>query len=134
MLALFSPGEVCRQRFMSKLKDRLRRPRLQYGLMEHSWSFIYGMWELGGKSWRGCSTRTVIPNTLTDVQVNAKKALIEKKIDRTVFNVENSISAIGTDALELLSKVPGVRVLNDKVSLVGKGEVNVMINDKLVPL
>ncbi|QDW26683.1 TonB-dependent receptor [Pedobacter sp. KBS0701] len=76
----------------------------------------------------------LIPNTLTDVQVNAKKVLIEKKIDRTVFNVENSISAIGTDALELLSKIPGVRVLNDKVSLVGKGEVNVMINDKLVPL
>ncbi len=74
------------------------------------------------------------PAILTDVQVSAKKALIEKKIDRTVFNVENSISAIGTDALELLSKVPGVRVLNDKVSLVGKGEVNVMINDKLVPL
>ncbi|NMN39293.1 outer membrane beta-barrel family protein [Pedobacter sp. SG918] len=74
------------------------------------------------------------PNTLADIQINAQKALIEKKIDRTVFNVENSISAIGTDALELLSKVPGVRVLNDKVSLVGKGEVNVMINDKLVPL
>jgi len=74
------------------------------------------------------------PATLADIQVNAKKALFEKKIDRTVFNVENSISAIGTDALELLSKVPGVRVLNDKVSLVGKGKVNVMINDKLVPL
>ncbi|TCD27319.1 TonB-dependent receptor [Pedobacter psychrodurus] len=73
-------------------------------------------------------------NTLVDVQINARKALIEKQIDRTVFNVENSISAIGTDALELLSKVPGVRVLNDKVSLVGKGGVNVMINDKLLPL
>ncbi|MBO9672733.1 MAG: TonB-dependent receptor [Sphingobacteriaceae bacterium] len=71
---------------------------------------------------------------LADVQVSAKKALIEKKIDRTVFNAENSISAIGTDALELLSKVPGVRILNDKVLLVGKGGVNVMINDKLVPL
>lgn len=72
--------------------------------------------------------------SLNEVEVNVKKALIERKIDRTVFNVENSILAIGTDALELLSKVPGVRVLNDKVSLVGKGGVNVMINDKLVPL
>ncbi|WP_406824208.1 carboxypeptidase-like regulatory domain-containing protein [Pedobacter sp. KACC 23697] len=43
----------------------------------------------------------VIPNTLKDVQVNAKKALIEKKIDRIVFNVENSISVIGTDAILL---------------------------------
>jgi len=74
------------------------------------------------------------PNKLTDVQINARKALVEKQIDQTVFNVENSISAIGTDALELLSKVPGVRVMNDKVSLVGKGGVNVMINNKLVPL
>ncbi|MFD2583309.1 TonB-dependent receptor domain-containing protein [Pedobacter vanadiisoli] len=73
-------------------------------------------------------------DTLADVQVSAKKALMEKKIDKTVFNAENSISAIGTDALELLSKVPGVRILNDKVLLVGKGGVNVMINDKLVPL
>lgn len=72
--------------------------------------------------------------SLNEVEVNAKKALIERKIDRTVFNVENSVSAIGTDALELLSKVPGVRVLNDQVSLVGKGGVNVMINDKLVLL
>ncbi|WP_293312917.1 outer membrane beta-barrel protein [Pedobacter sp. UBA5917] len=72
--------------------------------------------------------------SLNEVEVNGKKATIEKKIDRTVFNVENNVSAIGTDALELLSKVPGVRVLNDKVSLVGKGGVNVMINEKLVPL
>ncbi|WP_162235774.1 TonB-dependent receptor [Pedobacter sp. Leaf216] len=73
-------------------------------------------------------------NALKDVQIDAKKVLIEKKIDRTIFNAEHSVSAIGTDALELLAKVPGVRVLNDKVSLVGKGEVNVMINDKLVVL
>jgi len=73
-------------------------------------------------------------NRLADVQIDARKALIGKKIDRTVFNVENSIAAIGTDALELLSKVPGVRVLNDKISLVGKGGLNVLINDKLVPL
>lgn len=71
---------------------------------------------------------------LADVQIHSKKPLLEKKIDRTVFNVENSVAAIGTDALELLAKVPGVRVMNDQVSLVGKGAVNVMINDKLIQL
>ncbi|MDQ1140269.1 outer membrane beta-barrel family protein [Pedobacter agri] len=71
---------------------------------------------------------------LADVQINSKKPLVEKRIDRTIFNVENSISAIGTDALELLAKVPGVRVMNDQVSLVGKGAVNVMMNDKLIQL
>ncbi|MFW0715691.1 outer membrane beta-barrel protein [Pedobacter sp. N23S346] len=73
-------------------------------------------------------------NTLADVQIDSKKNLIEKKIDRTVFNVENSVLAFGTDAFELLAKVPGIRVLNDQISLVGKGAVNVMINDKLAQL
>ncbi|WP_316795891.1 outer membrane beta-barrel family protein [Pedobacter agri] len=73
-------------------------------------------------------------NTLDEVQINSKKPLFEKKIDRTVFNVENSIAALGTDALELLAKVPGVRVMNDEVSLVGKGNINLMINDKLIQL
>lgn len=75
-----------------------------------------------------------LANTLNDVEVNAKQNFIERKIDRTVFNVNNSVIAIGTDALELLSKIPGVRVMSDKISLVGKGSVNVMINDKLVQL
>lgn len=75
-----------------------------------------------------------ISNNLKDVNISFRKNIIERKIDRTVFNAENSIAAIGTDALELLAKIPGVRVLNDKVSLVGKGTVNVMINDRLIQL
>jgi len=75
-----------------------------------------------------------ITNNLKDVQISIKKQLIEKKVDRIVFYAENSVAAIGTDVLELLAKVPGVRVLNDKVSLVGKGGVNVMVNDKLIQL
>lgn len=71
---------------------------------------------------------------LKEVTVNSKRALIEKKIDRTVFNVDRSVAAIGTDALELMAKVPGIRVVNDRVSLVGKAGVSIMINDKLTPL
>jgi len=75
-----------------------------------------------------------VTHNLNDIQINLKKKLIEKKVDRTVFNAENSTAALGTDALELLAKVPGVRVLNDRVSLVSKGGVNVMVNDKLIQL
>ncbi|WP_182955636.1 outer membrane beta-barrel protein [Pedobacter gandavensis] len=71
---------------------------------------------------------------LQDVNINYKKGVIERKIDRTVFNVDRSIAAIGTDALELMAKIPGVRVVNDRVSLIGKAGVNIMINDKLTPL
>ncbi|WP_316832628.1 outer membrane beta-barrel protein [Pedobacter aquatilis] len=73
-------------------------------------------------------------NHLAEVQVSARKPLMEHRVDRIIFNAENSISGIGNDAIELLSKVPGVRVLNDRVSLVGKGAVNVMVNDKLIAL
>ena len=71
---------------------------------------------------------------LQNVEIQFKKALIEKKVDRTIFNVDGSVAAIGTDALELMSKVPGIRVVNDRVSLVGKGSINIMINDKITPL
>ncbi len=71
---------------------------------------------------------------LQNVEIQFKKALIEKKVDRTIFNVDGSVAAIGTDALELMSKVPGIRVVNERVSLVGKGSINIMINDKITPL
>lgn len=77
---------------------------------------------------------TNTPIELQDVTINSKKILIDKKIDRTVFNVEKSIAATGTDALGLMAKIPGVRVVNDRVSLVGKGGVQLMINDKLIIL
>ncbi|HMT36609.1 MAG TPA: carboxypeptidase-like regulatory domain-containing protein, partial [Chitinophagaceae bacterium] len=44
---------------------------------------------------------------LKEVKVLAKKPMIEVKADKTVFNVEQSINASGTNALELLRKCPG---------------------------
>ena len=39
--------------------------------------------------------------------------MIEVKADKTIVNVENSINAVGSDALELLRKSPGVLVDKD---------------------
>ncbi len=70
---------------------------------------------------------------MKEVAVTVKKPLIERKIDRIIFNVENSITAIGSDALEALSKAPGVHVSGtDEISLAGKSTVSVMIDDKLL--
>ncbi|WP_276135233.1 TonB-dependent receptor domain-containing protein [Polluticoccus soli] len=71
---------------------------------------------------------------LAAVIVSSRKPLIERKADRTVLNVENTISAIGSDAYELLRKAPGVRVTNNSVSLAGKSTVSIMIDGKLVRL
>lgn len=71
---------------------------------------------------------------LEEVIIAAKKKLIERKIDRLVFNVENSTKASEGDALEVLRVTPGVRVQNDKVTMIGKSNLQVMINGKIIEL
>ena len=71
--------------------------------------------------------------TLSAVKVTAaiKKPLIERKIDRTILNVDASITNAGTTALEVLEKAPGVTVDKDgNVSLKGKQDVMIMLDGK----
>jgi iron complex outermembrane receptor protein len=72
---------------------------------------------------------------LKTVSVQSTRPLIERKLDRTVMNVENSVLAAGNSALEILERAPGVSVdKDDNISLNGKAGVTVMINDKLTYL
>ena len=71
---------------------------------------------------------------LQEVSIKGSKALIEKKIDRTVFNVGNSIAAKGTDLTQALALTPMLRVDGNSISIVGKSGVSVMINDRIVNL
>jgi iron complex outermembrane receptor protein len=72
---------------------------------------------------------------LQGVTITAAKPLIERKLDRTVMNVENSVLAAGNNALEILERAPGVTIdKDDNISLKGKQGVTVMINDKLTYL
>jgi hypothetical protein len=73
-------------------------------------------------------------NQLNEVVISGTKPLIERKIDRTIFNVSQSISAIGGDALDAIKKAPGVSVSNDAIALIGKGSVNILIDGKLLQL
>ncbi|MDB4999017.1 MAG: hypothetical protein JWR76_94, partial [Mucilaginibacter sp.] len=69
---------------------------------------------------------------LQTVTITSSKPLIERKLDRTVMNVENSVLAAGNSALEILERAPGVTIdKDDNISLKGKQGVTVMINDKL---
>lgn len=73
--------------------------------------------------------------TLKSVEINAAKPLIERKLDRTVMNVENSILAAGNSAMEILERAPGVTIdKDDNISLRGKQGVTVMIDGKLTHL
>ena len=57
--------------------------------------------------------------------------MIEQAIDRTIVNVDASITNIGTSALEVLEKSPGVSVDRDgNISLKGKEGVLIMVDGR----
>ncbi|MDR6369195.1 hypothetical protein J2795_000568 [Chryseobacterium bernardetii] len=69
------------------------------------------------------------------VTLTARKKLIERKTDRLVFNVSNSVASQGMDAVDALATTPLVKVDdNTGVSIVGKSGVAVMINDRILNL
>jgi len=69
---------------------------------------------------------------LKQVTVEGKKPFIERRADKTVLNVENSIVSSGGTALEVLEKAPGVVVdkQNDQIRLNNKSGITVMIDGK----
>ncbi len=74
-------------------------------------------------------------NTLNEVIVTTTRPLLEMKPDKMVFNVDGSINATGSDALELLRKSPGVVVdNNDNITLMGKNGVKIFIDGRPSPL
>lgn len=73
--------------------------------------------------------------SLQGVTVTSKKPMIEVKADKTIFNVEASINATGSNALELLQKSPGVQVdNNDNITMKGKTGVKVYVDGKMMQL
>ncbi|MDQ3551371.1 MAG: TonB-dependent receptor, partial [Bacteroidota bacterium] len=65
------------------------------------------------------------------VTVNARRPLIEQKIDRTIVNVEASVTNVGATAMEVLEKSPGLSVDKDgNISLKGKQGVMVLIDGR----
>lgn len=71
---------------------------------------------------------------LDEIVVSTKPKLFERKVDRTVFNIDQSIHANNSNAKDLLKLTPGLKVDKDQISLIGKSSMQVMINDKMLPL
>ena len=66
-----------------------------------------------------------------EVTVTAKKPLIEQKLDRTIVNVEASVTNVGATAMEVLEKSPGISVDKDgNISLKGKQGVQIYIDGR----
>lgn len=67
---------------------------------------------------------------LGEAVVTATRPLFEQKADRLIVNVANSPIAAGGTALEILTKVPGVVIIQDKVTLGGSRNIQVWIDGK----
>ena len=68
---------------------------------------------------------------LKEVSVTSKKQFIERKIDKTIVNVDASPTNAGASALEVLEKSPGISIDKDgNISLKGKQGVQVYVDGR----
>ena len=69
---------------------------------------------------------------LNAVTVSTQKPFIQQEIDKTIVNIANSVTAVGSNVWEILDKVPGVVVNNNNntISLQGKNGVMIYIDGK----
>ena len=85
----------------------------------------------GGTANLGAVALAATAQKLGEVVVVAQKALIEERVDRTVYNAENDQTARGGDATDVLRRVPLLSVdLDGNVSLRGSSNIRVLINNK----
>lgn len=78
-------------------------------------------------------TLIILENTqeLDEVVVAYKKPTLEQKVDRLVFNIENTALS-DSDIWDVLKRTPGVVVVNDELTIKGSSNIGVMINGKIV--
>nr|WP_294860349.1 outer membrane beta-barrel protein [uncultured Fluviicola sp.] len=75
------------------------------------------------------------PKEVEEVTITATKPMIERKPGMMVLNVEQSLSATGSSAFEILEKSPGVSISStDNISLNGKSGIIVQIDGKAQPM
>jgi iron complex outermembrane receptor protein len=71
---------------------------------------------------------------LGEVVIETKKATVEQKTDRLVYNLENNVTTVGGDALSAINTAPGVVVQNNTINILGKGTSRVMIDGRMIEL
>lgn len=70
-------------------------------------------------------------NSINGVTIISNLPIIEHKVDRYVANIENTLSATGKNAVELLTLLPGIQVEpNGNIRIDGITGVTLMIDEK----
>ncbi|WP_426094748.1 outer membrane beta-barrel protein [Flavobacterium sp. DSR2-3-3] len=73
-------------------------------------------------------------NILGEVVVKSSAKLIKRKLDKTVFSVQNSPIASTGNGFDALKRTPGLTLKNDEITMLGKSGVRIMVEGKMVEL
>jgi outer membrane receptor protein involved in Fe transport len=95
------------------------------------WLGMIWAFHVSGQSVAGMVKDSIPTKTLKVVVVKGKRALIEEKLDRTIYNVERDKSLTGGDATDALRRVPLLSVdIDGNVTLRGSANLKVLINGR----
>lgn len=79
----------------------------------------------------GNITYTPSVSHLNEVTISDNKSLVEYKLDKKIVNVEQDLSSIGGNAVDVLKNVPSVQVdMDDNVSIRGSSNITILIDGK----
>lgn len=69
-------------------------------------------------------------NLLSTVEITAKVPLMEQRADKLIVNVADNITNTSGSLLDVMKKVPGMLVINDRLSMAGSGSPTILLNGK----
>ncbi len=78
----------------------------------------------------GTITLEKLNKQLKEVTVTFNKPYIETKLGKTVLNLENSVFGLGSTGFEIFETLPGINIKSNELSLNGKSNIAVFIDDK----
>lgn len=71
---------------------------------------------------------------LDELTISKVKNSIEKKIDRLIFHVDQLAQSQGGDVYDLLKITPRVQIINESISISGKGKVGFLVDNQYITL
>ena len=75
-------------------------------------------------------TLTQDSEMLSEVEVKARKPLLEQRADRLIVNVENNLTSLNSNILDVMKKVPGMLVVGDELKMAGQSNITILIDGR----
>ena len=67
---------------------------------------------------------------LSTIEITERVPLMEQKADKLIVNVADNITNTSGSLLDVMKKVPGMLVVNDRLSMAGSGTPTILLNGK----